>query len=220
MNRRDRSRDMSGPGERFFFFYSLALFLIVAVFFPLHALVNRDHLPPIRPLLHAHAILLGGWFALVVVQTWLIGRGRAALHMKLGTASIILVLLMIPLSVRVSYDNMLRTDAPQIFYGSITNVSFFAIYYTLALIFRKAVPLHKRFMMLASLSMMMPALARVGYVFELNPFAVLPMWLALLLALPAYDLLSERRIRTANLIGLGLSIVLMGILIVIGPPPK
>ncbi|MEE2526591.1 hypothetical protein V0U79_09450 [Hyphobacterium sp. HN65] len=207
-------------GERFFFYYSLTLFLIVLVFFPLHAVVNSDHLPPLRPILHAHALLLGSWFALIVVQTWLIGSGRAALHQTLGRMSILLVVLMLPVGVWVSYENMQRTGAPQIFYGNSVNAVFFAVYFSLALTFRTTGALHKRFMMLACLSLMFPALARVGYVFGLNPFAVLPMWLALLLALPSYDFISERKIKTATAVGLGLTLLYLGILIFIGPPPE
>lgn len=207
-------------GERFFFFYSLTLFLIVLVFFPLHAFINSAYLPPIRPVLHAHAILLGSWFALTVVQTGLIGSGRAALHRSLGKMSILLVVLMLPVGVFVSWENMQRTGAPQIFYGNSVNAGFFVVYYGLALTWRQSPALHKRFMMLASLSLMFPALARVGYVFDLNPFAVLPMWLVLLLALPVYDLVRERKIKTATAIGLGLTLVYLGILIAIGPPPE
>lgn len=207
-------------GERFFFFYSLVLFGIVVVFFPLHGLVNSDHLPPMRALLHAHALLIGGWFALIVLQTGLIGRGRVALHKTLGAASLVLVAVMLPSGVWVSYENMLRTGEPQIFYGNCVNAAFFMVYYLMALNWRRTAALHKRFMMLASLSIMFPALARVGYVFDLNPFAVLPMWLALLLALPAYDLVRERKIKSATAVGLLLTLVYLGILIFIGPPPE
>ncbi|KPP82574.1 MAG: hypothetical protein HLUCCA04_00520 [Oceanicaulis sp. HLUCCA04] len=165
----------SQRGERFFFVYSLVLFGIVAVFFPLHALVNADYLPPIRPVLHIHAVLTGSWFALIVLQTWLIGQGRTGLHKALGASSIVLVLAMLPTGVWVSYENFQRTGAAQIFYSNCVNVTFFALYYAMALNWRKTAALHKRFMMLASLSIMFPALARVGYVFDLNPFAVLPM---------------------------------------------
>ncbi|WP_109259470.1 hypothetical protein [Hyphobacterium indicum] len=213
---------MSQPqrGERFFFFYSLVLFGIVAVFFPLHALVNADYLPPIRPLLHVHAVLTGSWFALIVVQTRLIGQGRVSLHKTLGAASLVLVAVMLPAGIWVSYENMLRTGAAQILYGNCVNAAFFMTYYLMALNWRKTPALHKRFMMLASLSIMFPALARVGYVFDLNPFAVLPMWLVLLFALPAYDLIRERKIKTATLTGLGLTLVYIGILLMIGPPPE
>lgn len=215
-------RILSQPqrGERFFFFYSLVLFGIVAVFFPLHALVNAEYLPPIRPLLHVHAVLTGSWFALIVVQNGLIGQGRVALHKTLGAASLVLVALMLPAGIWVSYENMLRTGAAQIFYGNCVNAAFFMAYYLMALNWRQTAALHKRFMMLASLSIMFPALARVGYVFDLNPFAVLPMWLVLLFALPAYDLIRERKIKAATLTGLGLTLVYIGILLMIGPPPE
>ncbi|MBI1237009.1 MAG: hypothetical protein GC188_10045 [Alphaproteobacteria bacterium] len=213
---------MSQPqrGERFFFFYSLVLFGIVAVFFPLHGLVNSDYLPPMRPLLHVHAVLTGSWFALLVAQAGLIGRGRVSLHRTLGAASLLLVAVMLPAGIWVSYENMLRTGAPQIFYGNCVNAAFFALYYLMALNWRKTPALHKRFMMLASLSLMFPALARIGYVLDLNPFAVLPMWLVLLFALPAHDLIRERKIKAATLAGLGLTLVYIGILLMIGPPPE
>lgn len=207
-------------GERFFFLHSLVLFGIVAVFFPLHAIVNSDRLPPMRPLLHAHALLMGGWFALVVVQTGLIGRGNTALHRTLGAFSLILVAAMLPVGLLVSHENMVRTGAPNIFQVNSLNAAFFALYYLMALNWRRTPDLHKRFMLLASLSLMFPALARLGYVFHLNPFAVLPMWLALLLALPVYDLVRERKIKRATAIGLILTLVYLGIAIVIGPPPE
>lgn len=210
----------SQRGERFFFVYSLVLFGIVVVFFPLHALVNADYLPPMRPVLHVHAVLTGSWFALIVLQTWLIGQGRTGLHKALGAVSILLVLAMLPTGVWVSHENFQRTGEAQIFYSNCVNVTFFALYYAMALNWRKTAALHKRFMMLASLSIMFPALARVGYVFDLNPFAVLPMWLALLLALPVYDIVRERKIKTATAVGLGLTLVYIGILLVIGPPPE
>lgn len=207
-------------GERFFFFYSLVLFAIVVTGFPLHAIVNADHLPPIRPMLHVHALLMGGWFALIVVQTGLIRSGQYALHKTLGAASLVLVIAMLPSGIWVSYENMLRTGAPQILYVNTLNATFFALYYLMALKWRTTPALHKRFMMLASLSLMFPALARVGYVLDLNPFAVLPMWLALLFTLPAYDLIRERKIKRATAVGLILTIVYLGVAIFIGPPPE
>lgn len=207
-------------GERFFFFYSLLLFAIVVTGFPLHAIVNADHLPPMRPLLHVHALLMGFWFALIVVQTGLIGRGQYALHKTLGAMSLVLVAAMLPSGIWVSYENMLRTGSPQILYVNTLNATFFALYYLMALNWRNTPALHKRFLMLASLSLMFPALARVGYVLDLNPFAVLPMWLALLFALPAYDLIRERKIKRATAVGLILTIVYLGIAISIGPPPE
>ncbi|MCF8879862.1 hypothetical protein L5876_08560 [Hyphobacterium sp. SN044] len=212
--------NQTARGERFFFFYSLVLFAIVVTGFPLHAIVNADHLPPMRPLLHVHALLMGFWFALIVLQTGLIGRGQYALHKTLGATSLVLVAAMLPSGIFVSYENMLRTGSPQILYVNTLNATFFALYYLMALNWRNTPALHKRFMMLASLSLMFPALARVGYVLDLNPFAVLPMWLVLLFALPAYDLIRERKIKRATAVGLILTVVYLGIAISIGPPPE
>ncbi|MFT7171516.1 MAG: hypothetical protein ACI80K_004670 [Paracoccaceae bacterium] len=206
-------------GERFFFVYSMALFLIVVTAFPIHALVNRDHLPPIRPMLHLHALLLGSWYALMVLQTGLIGRGRIGLHRSLGLASLLLVASMLPTGIWVSYENMLRTGNSHILIANSASVTVFLIFYGLGLAKRTEAALHKRFMLYAGLALMLPAFGRVTYIFELSPFMVLPMWLVFLLAVPVYDLITERKIKKATAIALGVNLVYIAALLAVGPPP-
>jgi hypothetical protein len=207
-------------GERFFFAYSLTMFLIVVSAFPIHALINGGHLPPIRPILHLHALALGSWYALMVLQTGLIGRGRFGLHKGLGIASLLLVGLMLPTGIWVSYENMLRTGDNTILIANSANVSVFLIFYTLGLVWRARAALHKRFMLYAGLALMLPAFARVAYIFKLNDFMVLPMWLAFLLAIPVYDLITERKIKTATAIGVGINLLYIATLLMVGPPPE
>lgn len=188
-------------GERFFFFYSLVLFAIVVVFFPLHALVNSDYLPPIRPLLHVHAVTMGLWFGLIVVQTGLIAKDREDLHRRLGVLSVLLVLVMLPTGIWVSYENFVRTGSPMILIANSGNSLIFLVFYAAALALRARPVFHKRFMMFGALALMIPALGRVGYVFDLPELAPLPMQFALILAIPVYDLVSRRRITLASGIG-------------------
>ena len=206
-------------GERFFFFYAVALFLIVITAFPIHALVNTDDLPPLRPALHIHAIMMGSWYALMVLQTSLIATGRAGLHRTLGAASLLLVLVMLPLGVWVSYGNMVRTGDDTIFVANSANATVFAIFYSLGLFWRARPALHKRFMIYAGLALMLPAFGRITYILNISDFAVLPFWLAFLLAVPVYDLVSERKIKTATAIAIGVNAVYIAALLAKGPPP-
>lgn len=211
---------MAGRGERFFFFYTLALFAIVVSAFPLHALVNGDHLSPMRPHLHLHAVSMGLWFALMVVQTSLIARGRAGLHRTLGIASLALVPVMLGTGLFISWENMVRTGDSTIFIANGANAIVFLIFYGLALFNRAKAALHKRFMLFAGLALMLPAFARVTYIFQLNEYLVLPIWLVFLLAVPAYDLIRERKIKTASAIAIGVNILYIGALLAMGPPPE
>lgn len=207
-------------GERFFFFYALALFAIVVSAFPLHALVNGDHLPPMRPHLHVHAISMGLWYGLMVAQTALIARGRAGLHKALGLASLALVPVMLATGIFISWENMQRTGDDTIFIANSANATVFLIFYALALFNRAKAELHKRFMLFAGLALMLPAFARVAYIFHITAFAVLPMWLAFLLAVPVYDLISQRKIKLASAIGVGVNLLYIATLLAMGPPPE
>ncbi|MFY0637439.1 hypothetical protein [Maricaulis maris] len=210
----------AGRGERFFFFYALALFAIVVSAFPLHALINGDHLAPMRPHLHLHAVSMGLWYALMVVQTGLIARGRAGLHKTLGFASLALVAIMLPTGIWVSWENMQRTGENTILIANSANVTVFLVFYGLGLLNRTTAELHKRFMLFAGLALMLPAFARVTYVFHLNEYLVLPIWLFFLLAIPVYDLISQRKIKTASLIGIGINVLYIGGLLVTTAPPE
>ena len=215
------SSTLTAPkGERFFFFYALALFAIVVIFFPAHALFDSEDLPPIRPVLHVHAVSMGLWYALLVLQTALIGAGRVAVHKGLGAASLLLVPVMLGAGLTVSYDNMVRTGENTILIANSANVTLFLVFYGSALALRSRAKVHKRFMMFAAVALMLPAFARVGYVLDLPDMAVLPMWLAVLIAIPIYDLVRWRKVEWPSLVGIGVNIAYIATLLAIVPPPS
>ena len=207
-------------GERFFFFYALALFAIVVIGFPVHALLDPEDLPPIRPLLHVHAVALGLWYALLVLQTILIGAGRVGVHKGLGAASLLLAPVMIATGLTVSYQNMVRTEDATILIANTGNCILFLLFYGAALALRGRAKAHKRFMLFAAVSLMLPAFARIGYIFDLPDMAVLPMWLAFLIAIPVYDLVRWRKVEWPSLVGIGVNIAYIATLLAIVPPPS
>jgi hypothetical protein len=212
------SNPAAPQGERFFFFYALALFAIVVIGFPVHALLDPEDLPPIRPLLHVHAVALGLWYALLVLQTFLIGARRVAIHKALGAASLLLVPVMIATGLTVSYQNMVRTEDATILIANTGNCTMFLLFYGSALALRGRAKAHKRFMLFAAVALMLPAFARIGYVLDLPELAVLPMWLAFLIAIPVYDLVRWRKVEWPSLIGIGLNLVYIASLIAITAP--
>ncbi len=215
------SSNLAAPkGERFFFLYALALFAIVVIFFPAHALFDSEDLPPIRPVLHVHAVSMGLWYALLVLQTALIGAGRVGVHKALGAASLLMVPVMLGTGLTVSYDNMVRTGENTILIANSGNVIMFLIFYGSALALRSRAKVHKRFMLFAAVSLMLPAFARVGYVLDLPVMAVLPMWLAALIAIPIYDLVRWRKVEWPSLVGIGVNIAYIATLLAIVPPPS
>lgn len=190
-------------GEKFFFFYALALFLAVVIGFPAHYLVNgaalQDHL---RPLLHVHAVLMGGWFSLLVLQTGLIGRGAIELHKTLGVASLILVAAMIPVGMLVSYQNMVRTDDALVLNVNIVNIATFSLLYGSALLFRSVPKFHKRMMLYAGLSLMLPAFARWTFALNINDLFGVSMWSVFAVAVPMRDFAVDRTGLKFSLLGL------------------
>jgi hypothetical protein len=46
--------------------------------------------PPLPPILHVHAVLMGSWLSLLLVQALLMATGRRGLHMQLGLLGMVL----------------------------------------------------------------------------------------------------------------------------------
>ncbi|RKR02958.1 hypothetical protein [Maricaulis maris] len=211
---------MTRRGERFFFFYALALFAIVATAFPLHALVNGDELPPLLPHMHVHAVSMGLWFALMMGQTSLIGRGNYGLHKTLGVSSLALVPVMLGTGLYISWENLVRTGDNTILIANIANAAVFLVFYSAALLNRAKAALHKRFMLFAGLALMFPAFSRVTYILHVDVYLVLPMWLAFLLAVPVYDLITQRRITAASAFAVAINgIYIVSLILATSPPP-
>ncbi|WP_417486036.1 hypothetical protein [Maricaulis sp.] len=207
-------------GERFFFFYALALFAIVVTAFPLHALINGDELPPLLPHMHVHAVSMGLWFALMVLQTTLIARRNYGLHKTLGVSSLALVPIMLGTGLYISWENLVRTGDNTILIANSANAAVFLVFYGAALLNRAKAALHKRFMLFAGLALMFPAFTRITFILQLDVFLVLPMWLAFLLAVPVYDLIRQRKVTAASLIGIGINVLyIVGLALATAPPP-
>jgi hypothetical protein len=223
--------------NRFYFWMALLLALLMFAGFAPSVYMRGAffEVAPIPLYLHVHAAILTGWFLLFVVQTSLASSGRLADHRKLGTAGAIYAAVAFIAALVATFGFVPRTlaggftfdmDVSAFNEGSagitigqfISNVVWsnlgaalsFAILVALAIAYRGRPETHKRLMLLASISFMGPALARVArWPFlggEQGPFTFAAI-LGLLAALVVYDLVTLRRVHPATLFGAGLRVL-------------
>jgi hypothetical protein len=103
---------------------------------------------------HFHALVCVAWFALLIVQPFLIEAGRPRVHRWLGWASIALVVLFAG-----SVDWLQwRRFSP----GLLFDPAFFVAFYALALLYRRRFFRHVAFVVAAALMAAQPGLARLG----------------------------------------------------------
>jgi hypothetical protein len=90
-------------------------------------------------------------------------------------------------------------------WGNIVNALSFAVFVAGAVIYRRRPQIHKRFMLLASISIVEPALARIarwpGFGGEQGPLIPVVVW-SLIVALAIYDLITRKRVETCTAIGI------------------
>jgi hypothetical protein len=204
-------------------FYSrMAIFMVAVVFLGFapsfylrgYVTVPRPN-PTLPPMLILHGLLFTLWMLVFVAQTQLVAAGRRDLHIKLGSAALVLAVALIPLMYLVAVWQVERAN--QMPFTTPLNWSIVP----LALIPAYAVLLwngwnrrrdgqwHKRMMLGAALVMMDPAIGRTPLP-PILPFFALSNLLAVATFVPLlmWDKRSLGRIHPATLFALAV-VVLM-----------
>jgi hypothetical protein len=153
----------------------IAVFLVGA-FARTYYLRFLSGLPPLSLTLHLHGIVSTLWIALFIVQTRLIARRRADLHMKLGIVGLILAIAAIVVGVATT---ALTAAVPHVRPSGLTSSQFtavplaslalFAALVGLALAWRRRSDFHKRFMLLAMISVLGPGVGRIIQLLGIAP---------------------------------------------------
>ena len=174
---------------------------------------------PVLPIIHVHAAVFTTWLALYIVQSMLIGRDRIQLHRRLGTASVLFAFLMIAVGLHTALTvarlgdpglPVLQMPDPEAFLlVNVSAVVVFAVLVAAGWTFRKRAQTHKRLMLLATVSLMPPGIARLPVIGDHLP-AIALTTLAFLAVGPIYDYLTRRRIHRAYL---------WGALVILAPAP-
>lgn len=203
-------------GESFFFYMGLVLLaLVIAGFAP--AVLKRPGGPSsLSPLLVVHGITFLGWYVLFIVQTRLIAAGRSPLHQRMGRGSLALGVLLVILAwlvIRSAMGNPffsiagLPRAASTMF--PLTDILNFLVVFSLGVANRRKSAAHKRFMLLAGILMIDPAVARIVLMNGAPAPLILGIEVGLLFALLVYDVATRKRPHAATGIGIGLYVSAM-----------
>lgn len=207
----DRRATVTTTG--FFFVAHVVLLLIVLVgFSPTFYLRPPLSVGPLPVVLYLHGTVLTLWFLLTVLQGWLIQTGRFQLHRRIGYAAASYAAVVVVMGVIADARMASRIDSPAdaqniIVWGNLFTLVLFTAFVSLAVVFRKSPEAHKRLTLLASMSIVGPAIARVteSKIFPGGDDARLYYGIGGLLLLfgllIVYDLIVRRRPHPASWIG-------------------
>jgi hypothetical protein len=198
---------------RFFFIAHLVLLAVVLVgFSPTFFLrpLLRDR--PLPVVLDLHGAVLTSWFLLAALQGWLIQTRRLQLHRRVGYAAAsyaaVVVVMGVVADARLASQIRSPADAENIVvWGNLFTLVLFTAFVSLAVVLRKRPEAHKRLTLLASMSIVGPAIARLPEwpIFpggeEAHRYYGIGGLLVLFGLLIAYDLITRRRPHPASWIG-------------------
>src|SRR5262245_15879629 len=176
--------------------------------------------PPIPAYLYAHGAIGTAWFVFLVMQTLLVANDRVRIHRQLGVAGVALAVLVLVLGIYTSANMIprnvalgLTSETDVMLYTLVTGAdnSAFIVFPTLvllAVLFRRRPDVHKRLMLLASWSILGPAVARIlswtaGFPNPVGParFIGPVIILGFVVAMLAHDVLSRRRPHLVTVLG-------------------
>jgi FtsH-binding integral membrane protein len=199
------------PNRRYehLFFSGMAILMLVTVFAGFArsyylAGIFRAPLPSL--IIHVHGAAFTCWILLLITQTSLVASGNTHIHRKLGIAGFLLGCLMVILGPLAATDSLIRGAGPvgrdtKAFYLiPLTDILIFATMLFFAFRARRDSPSHKRFIYIATTSLMIAAVARMPIAFSqrLHPQSEALTWIFLLF-LAGYELWSTHKIHRVTL---------------------
>ena len=167
---------------------------------------------PFTSLVHLHGALFTGWVLLFIVQTALVASHRVAVHRRLGVAGAVLAAAMIVAGTTTAIATAARGGAPPgvdplaFLAIPIFDMVLFATFVTTALVMRRDKEAHKRLMLLAYITIIVAAVARLPGVLPLGPFAFFGLGYLFVVLAAIYDFVSRGRVHKAYLWGGGLMV--------------
>ena len=170
--------------------------------------------PPLTLLLHIHGVVFTAWLVLLVAQSALVAAHRVDLHKRFGIAGAVLAAVMIPVGIKTAIEGARRGVAtpglePLVFMVfPIGAVVMFAGFIGAALLNRRKPEIHRALILLGTVSIMTPAIARLPFAGR-SPVLALGISLLFVIAAMIHDWTSRRRINWVY-VGGGIFIFLSG----------
>lgn len=198
------------PGRRYdhVFFSGMALLLLATVFVgfaPTYYLAGIFRAPLPSPIIHVHGALFSCWILLLVTQTSLVSAHRVDIHRRLGIAGFTLACAMVVVGVWAATDMLVRNSPPgrdaRAFYAvPLSDMVIFSTLIFFAFRARSNASAHKRIILVATIALMIAAIARWHFAFvHRNAHHASLVSYIFLLMLVLYDLWSMHKIDRATL---------------------
>lgn len=191
-----------------FYTWAAALAVLVAVigFARTYYLKVAFGTPELSALKHLHGLVMTSWLVLFVVQVRLVATGRTAIHRKVGIAGALIAFMVVfaatDLAITSAREGFtpLATLSPLVFLVlPMGEVVTFTVLITAAILLRKRPEYHKRLMVVGTLSMLTPAVARMVINMGIPPAPPLFFLLTdvMILGCIAYDTMRHKRVHPA-----------------------
>ena len=195
--------------ERWFYIgMSIAVVITVfAGFAPTYYLRPYFTPGPLIPLLHLHGVVFTSWILLFVIQTSLVAAHRTDIHRRLGILGGVIAVLMIVIGtttaiIRAKLGVSPVPGVPLLSFLVIPlgDMFVFAILVGLGFYYRRRPDVHKRLMLIATISILAAAIARLPFAFiqQTGPLAFFGLTDAFVVVCLLYDLVTLRRIHRAS----------------------
>jgi len=169
----------------------------------------------LTPLIHLHGLLFTGWVLLLLVQVRLVAAKQIALHRQMGVAGAAMAGLMVVVGTLTALYGVVRGVAPfgidprRFMIVPLFSILLFVVFVVAGVRARRDPQSHKRLMLLATIAILPPAIARWVLLLGLGPPVVFAVATLLLMPLIAWDLKTRRRLHPVTLWG-GLLVVISG----------
>jgi hypothetical protein len=180
---------------------------------------------PFTPLVHLHGALFTCWVLFFIGQTSLVASGRVAVHRRMGILGVVLAAAMVVAGTSVAIMSAARGSAPP----GVDPLSFlavplfdmvnFTIFITAAVLKRRDKEAHKRLMVMAYVSLLAAAAARIPGVLPLGPPGYFGFAFLFVVAGAIYDRVTRGRVHRVYLWGGALFVLSVPLRILISMTP-
>ena len=192
-------------------FFEGAAYVIAAIVFagfaPTFYLSGAFDGPVLTPLAQVHGVVFTSWVVLLVAQARLAAGGRIVTHKRLGLVGAALAAVMTVVGVATGLAAAARGHAPgggdprAFLIIPLGGIAVFAATVAAGIAMRRRPDVHKRLMLIANISLLDPAIARLPLaVMAVHPLASFGFACLLGVAVAIYDLATLGRVHRATLI--------------------
>lgn len=191
--------------HRFFMGMAVVIALIVLVGFgPTYYLRSVFRSEPLQAVFHLHGFVFSTWVLFFVVQTALVFTRRTPVHRRLGVFGGVWASVMLVVGYMAAVASARRGFTPPggppplVFFAiPISDLVVFTVFVVTGLYFRRQSAIHKRLMLMATISILTAAIARLPHVLPLGPLVFFGLTDLLVVACVVNDRVVRGRVHPA-----------------------